>query len=60
MTGLPPTQTPLWQVSVWVQAVPSLQPVWVQALPSSQGVPLGFCGLSQAPVLGLHVPWVWH
>ena len=25
MTGLLPTQTPLWQVSVWVQALPSLQ-----------------------------------
>ena len=47
--GFVPTQTPFWQASVWVQA-----------LPSSQGVPLGFCGLSQAPVLGLHVPWVWH
>jgi hypothetical protein len=26
-TGLPPTQVPFWQLSVWVQALPSLQDV---------------------------------
>jgi hypothetical protein len=26
-TGFAPVQTPPWQVSVWVQALPSLQPV---------------------------------
>jgi hypothetical protein len=26
-TGLPPVQTPLWQVSPWVQALPSVQVV---------------------------------
>src|SRR5438270_563512 len=36
MTALPPAQTPPWQTSVWVQALPSLQ-----ALPeSSLQVPL--------------------
>jgi hypothetical protein len=43
--GLLPTQVPFWQVSVWVQA-----------LPSSQGVSLAFCGLEQVPVAGLQVP----
>jgi hypothetical protein len=27
VTGLPPVQTPAWQVSIWVQALPSLQTV---------------------------------
>src|SRR5207248_2145586 len=47
-TGLPPTQAPPWQVSVRVQASPSLQ-----ALPS------GLPGLLQVPVAGLQVPAVW-
>jgi hypothetical protein len=42
-------QTPLWQVSFWVQALPSLQ-----------DVPSALAGLEQAPVFGLHVPTVWH
>ena len=41
-TGLPPTQTPSWQVSVWVQASPS-----------SQGVSLATG--SHSPVAGLQV-----
>ena len=44
-TGLLPVQVPIWQVSVRVQALPSLQ-----ALPS------GLAGFEQAPVAGLHVP----
>jgi hypothetical protein len=43
--GFPPVQAPAWQVSVRVQALPSLQ-----AVPS---VTFGF---EQAPVDGLHVP----
>jgi hypothetical protein len=39
VTGLPPVQTPLWQVSVWVQALPSLQvsPVLGEQMPTSPG-----------------------
>jgi hypothetical protein len=48
-TGLLPTQVPFWQVSVRVQAFPSLQ-----------GVPFAFGGLEQSPVCGLHVPASWH
>src|SRR5215813_9824524 len=48
-TGLPPVQTPAWQVSVWVQASPS-----------SQAVPSGAAGLVHAPVAGSQVPAVWH
>ncbi len=44
-TGLAPTHTPAWQVSAWVQALPSLH-----ALPSA------FAGLEQAPVAGSHTP----
>ena len=40
--------TPLWQVSVVVQAFPSLQ-----------AVPLDFVRFEQTPVVGLHVE-VWH
>ena len=40
---------PLWQVSVCVHALPSLQ-----ALPS------GFAGFEQTPVAGLQVPARWH
>jgi hypothetical protein len=49
VTGLLPWQTPAWQVSVCVQP-----------LPSEQAVLLGFCGLEHTPVLGLHVPGLWH
>ncbi len=48
-TGSAPVQVPVWQVSVWVQALPSLQ-----------AVPLGLVGYWHRPVLGLHVPAVWH
>jgi hypothetical protein len=49
MTGLAPTHAPAWQVSVWVQAFPSLQ-----------GVPFALAGFEQAPVSGLQVPASWH
>src|SRR5207249_6719656 len=48
-TGLLPVQTPLWQVSVWVQALPSLQVL-----------PLAFAGFEHVPVVGEQVPAVWH
>jgi hypothetical protein len=46
---LPPVQVPAWQVSLWVQALPSLQ-----------AAPLGAFGLEQVPVAGLQVPATWH
>jgi hypothetical protein len=49
LTGFAPVHTPDWQLSVCVQALPSLQ-----LLPSL------FAGLLQAPVAGLHVPALWH
>src|SRR5439155_1220556 len=48
-TGLLPVQTPLWQVSVCVQASPSLQ-----------ALPLAFGGFEHVPVVGSQVPAVWH
>jgi hypothetical protein len=48
-TGLLPTQVPLWQASLWVHALLSLQ-----------AVPLASAGLLQAPLLGSHVPAPWH
>jgi hypothetical protein len=48
-TGLPPTHTPDWQVSVWVQALPSLQ-----------AVPSALDGLEHVPVAGSQVPATWH
>jgi hypothetical protein len=48
-TGVPLVQTPAWQVSFWVQALPSLQ-----------AVPLGWAGLEHMPVAGLQVPTAWH
>jgi hypothetical protein len=48
-TGFTPTHAPAWQVSVWVQAFPSLQ-----------GVLLGFAGFEQSPVAGSQVPGSWH
>src|SRR3989442_1614318 len=49
VTGLPPVQTPAWQVSVWVQA--SL---------SSHAVPSAALGFEHVPVAGSQVPAVWH
>jgi hypothetical protein len=49
VTVLPPVHTPLWHVSVWVHAFPSLQVV-----------PLVATGFEHAPVDGLHVPEMWH
>src|SRR5438552_728429 len=48
-TGFVPTQAPARQVSLSVQALPSLQ-----------GAPLALAGLLHAPVVGLQVPAVWH
>src|SRR5213079_2213355 len=48
-TGLLPVQSPLWQVSLCVQALPSLQ-----------AVPLLAFGLEHWPVAVLQVPAVWH
>src|SRR5207247_2043277 len=48
-TGSLPVQTPLWQVSVWVHALPSLQ-----------ALPLVFGGFEHVPVAGSQVPAVWH
>src|SRR5207247_10810056 len=44
-TGLDPTQLPFWQLSLCVQALPSLQLV-----------PLAALGLEQMPLAGLPVP----
>jgi len=49
VTGFAPVQVPPWQVSLWVQAFPSLQ-----------AVPSGFAGFEQVPVAGSHVPASWH
>src|SRR6266481_2473151 len=49
VTGLLPTQLPLWQVSVCVQVLPSLH-----------AVPLVAVGVEQLPVAGSHVPATWH
>ena len=43
--GEPPVQMPVWQVSVCVHALPSLQ-----------AVSSGRAGLEQVPVAALHVP----
>jgi hypothetical protein len=48
-TGVLPVHRPLWQVSVCVQALPSLQ-----------GVPSTRAGFTQSPVAGLHTPALWH
>src|SRR5438132_877033 len=45
VTGFAPVQTPAWQVSLCVQALPSLQVV-----------PSALLGLEQVPVAGSHVP----
>jgi hypothetical protein len=49
VTGFEPVHPPAWQVSVWVQALPSLQ-----------GVPFGLAGFEQWPVVGSQVPASWH
>src|SRR5262245_37755126 len=48
VTGLLPVQTPVWQVSVWVQA-----------LPSSHEVPSGLGALLQPPSDGSQTPARW-
>ena len=48
-TGFAPVQAPAWQVSLCVQALPSLQ-----------ALPLVLAGLEQVPFVGLHVPVSWH
>jgi len=48
-TGLEPVQTPPWQVSVCVQALPSVH-----------AVPFVLGGLEHTPVLVLQVPTSWH
>ena len=45
ITGFEPVQTPLWQVSVCVQGLPSLH-----------AVPFPAFGFEQLPFAGLHVP----
>jgi hypothetical protein len=47
-TGAPAAHTPAWQVSTWVQA-----------LPSSQGESSALAGLEQ-PVAASQAPVVWH
>jgi hypothetical protein len=44
-----PVQTPAWQASFLVQALPSLH-----------ATPLGAGGFEHAPVSGMHVPATWH
>src|SRR5262244_782515 len=44
-----PVQVPPWQVSVCVQALPSVH-----------AVPLGALGFEQMPVAWSHVPATWH
>src|SRR5437879_3587963 len=48
-TGVVPTQAPAWQVSLWVQALPSLQVV-----------PSALFGVEQVPLAGSQVPATWH
>src|SRR5207245_1436800 len=49
VTGFVPLHSPAWQVSVRVQALPSLQ-----------AVPSGFAGFEHAPVAGSQAPASWH
>jgi hypothetical protein len=42
-------QEPPWQVSTWVQA-----------LPSSHGLPFALAGFEHVPFAGLQVPAAWH
>jgi hypothetical protein len=45
VTGLLPVHAPAWQVSLWVQALPSLQ-----------AAPSAFVGLEHTPLPGSQVP----
>ena len=47
--GLEPVQLPETHASVWVQALPSLHIV-----------PSLFAGFEHTPLVGLHVPALWH
>jgi hypothetical protein len=49
VTGAAPRQRPAWQVSTWVQTLPSLH-----------ALPFGAVGFVQKPLLGSHVPARWH
>jgi len=49
LTGLLPVHIPLWQVSVCVQVLPSLQLA-----------PSGLAGFEHVPVVGSQVPATWH
>jgi hypothetical protein len=49
VTAFEPVQVPNWQVSVWVQALPSLHVV-----------PFAAAGFEHAPVKESHVPATWH
>jgi hypothetical protein len=44
-----PVHAPAWQLSFWVQALPSLQ-----------AAPSGAAGLEHTPVDGSQVPALWH
>src|SRR5205823_1283625 len=48
VTGVPAVQAPCWQVSPWVQALPSLQ-----------AEPSALAWLEQVPVVGSQTP-TWH
>jgi hypothetical protein len=48
-TGAAPVHAPFWQLSLVVQALPSLHEV-----------PFGAAGLEHAPVAGSQVPATWH
>ena len=48
-TGFAPVQTPVWQVSLCVQALPSLQVL-----------PFALSGFEQVPCAGSQVPATWH
>src|SRR5207244_765857 len=48
-TELPPVQVPAWQVSVCVQASPSLH-----------AVPSALAGFEQRPLAGSQTPATWH
>src|SRR5438132_962729 len=47
--GFVPTQAPAWQVSVWVQASPSVH-----------ALPFGLAGVEQTPLAGSQTPATWH
>jgi hypothetical protein len=49
VTTLAPVQVPVWQVSVWVQAFPSLH-----------DDPFALAGFEHVPLVGSQVPALWH